>query len=116
MLLYHACLRFLLWVSTHLCNRGLADPDSSADFLPVILAGGGYNTKTSLLLSAPPYVFAAIYTFAVAYGSDKTRRRAVFIALNALVCTIGLFIMAFGGIIGVRYFGSFLAIAGCQGV
>ncbi|ORY76877.1 major facilitator superfamily domain-containing protein [Leucosporidium creatinivorum] len=83
-------------------------------FLPVILAGGGYDTKTSLCLSAPPYVFAAIYTFCVAYGSDKTRMRGAFIVLSATVCMVGLFIMAFGGKLGVRYFGSFLAIAGCQ--
>jgi hypothetical protein len=86
-----------------------------SDFLPVILAGGGYDTKTSLCLSAPPYVFAAMYTFSVAYGSDKTRRRGAFVILNATVCMIGLFIMAFGGKLAVRYFGSFLAIAGCQG-
>ena len=83
-------------------------------FLPVILAGGGYSTKLSLILSSPPYVFAAIYTFASAYGSDRTRQRAAFITANATICTIGLFVMAFGGRLPVRYFGSFLAIAGCQ--
>ncbi|KAJ7174164.1 major facilitator superfamily domain-containing protein [Mycena crocata] len=83
-------------------------------FLPVILAGGGYTVETSLLLSAPPYVFAAIYTFAIAFASDRLRKRAMFIAISALVCMTGLFIMAFGGKIGPRYFGSFLAIAGCQ--
>lgn len=83
-------------------------------FLPVILAGGGYDTKLSLCLSAPPYVFAAMYTFAVAYGADKTHMRAPFIALSATVCLVGLVIMAWGGKLGVRYFGSFLSIAGCQ--
>lgn len=41
--------------------------------------------------------------------------RGAFIVLSATVCMVGLFIMAFGGKLGVRYFGSFLAIAGCQG-
>ncbi|KAJ7200964.1 major facilitator superfamily domain-containing protein [Mycena rebaudengoi] len=85
-----------------------------AYFLPVILAGGGYSVELSLLLSAPPYVFAAFFTYAVAYASDKLRKRAIFIALNALVCMTGLFIMAFAGKIGPRYFGAFLAIGGCQ--
>ena len=31
----------------------------------VVLSGGGYNVQMSLLLSAPPYLSAAIYTFAV---------------------------------------------------
>lgn len=83
-------------------------------FLPVILAGGGYSTQLSLILSAPPYVFAAIWTFAGAVIADKTRTRGPVIVVNALFCTVGLFVMAFGGKIGVRYFGSFLAIAGCQ--
>ncbi|KAJ7227937.1 major facilitator superfamily domain-containing protein [Mycena rebaudengoi] len=85
-----------------------------AFFLPVILAGGGYNLRLSLVLSAPPYVFAALYTYAVAYVSDKLRRRAIFIVLNSLVCMTGLFIMSFAGKIGPRYFGAFLAIGGCQ--
>lgn len=104
-----------------------------AYFLPVILAGGGYSTELSLCLSAPPYIFAAIYTFAVAVGSDKTRQRGAFIVLNSLVCFVGLIIMGYARGLGgehdthfhllsayahafptVRYFGSFLAIAGCQ--
>ncbi|GAA5937716.1 uncharacterized protein JCM15063_002095 [Sporobolomyces koalae] len=83
-------------------------------FLPVILAGGGYDTKLSLCLSAPPYVFAAMYTFASAVISDKRKNRAVFIAISACVCFTGLFIMAYTKPLGVRYFGSFLVIAGAQ--
>ncbi|GAA5874493.1 hypothetical protein JCM1840_000795 [Sporobolomyces johnsonii] len=83
-------------------------------FLPVILSGGGYDRKTSLLLSAPPYVVAAFYTFLMAYLSDKFRRRALFIGISATTCFTGLLIMCYGDIIGVRYFGSFLAISGCQ--
>merc|ERR1712169_143100 len=83
-------------------------------FLPVILSGGGYDTKTSLLLSAPPYVVAGVYTAAMAYLSDKTRKRALFIAVSATVCLTGLFIMAYAGPLGVRYFGAFLTISGAQ--
>lgn len=83
-------------------------------FLPVILSGGGYSRELSLILSAPPYVGAAIFTFAMAVFSDKRKNRAIFIGLSATVCFIGLFIMAYAGTLGVRYFGSFLAIAGAQ--
>jgi len=82
--------------------------------LPVILAGGGYDTKTSLLLSAPPYAFAAIYTAVSAHYSDKTRRRAPFIGASAMLCSIGLLILAYAKPLGVRYFGAFFTIAGCQ--
>ncbi|GAA5881185.1 hypothetical protein JCM16303_004834 [Sporobolomyces ruberrimus] len=83
-------------------------------FLPVILSGGGYDRKLSLCLSAPPYVFAAFFTFAMAVFSDKRKNRAVFIGFSAIVCLVGLVIMAYAKPLGVRYFGSFLAIAGAQ--
>jgi hypothetical protein len=86
----------------------------SRQFLPVILQGGGYNVKESLLLSAPPYAAAAIYTAISAHFSDKTRQRALFIGGSALLCIVGLCILAFPEGLAVRYFGSFLTIMGCQ--
>lgn len=83
-------------------------------FLPVILQGGGFSTELSLILSAPPYVFAAIYTFASAVLSDKVRLRAPFIITSNVVCIIGLAILAYAGKLGPRYFGAFLTIAGAQ--
>ncbi|GAA5903135.1 hypothetical protein JCM8208_000461 [Rhodotorula glutinis] len=83
-------------------------------FLPVILSGGGYDVKTSLLLSAPPYVVAGFFTAMMAFLSDKFRKRALFIAISATVCLTGLFIMAYAGPLGVRYFGAFLTISGAQ--
>lgn len=80
-----------------------ADPRARADFLPVILSGGGYDVKTSLLLSAPPYVVAGFFTAMMAFLSDKFRKRALFIAISATVCLTGLFIMAYAGPLGVRY-------------
>jgi hypothetical protein len=75
-----------------------------------ILAGGGYSTVASLCLSAPPYLFAAIYTFTVAWSSDRLRQRGAFVALNAVVCIIGCSIIGYGDKVGIRLFGSFLAI------
>ncbi|KDE08198.1 hypothetical protein MVLG_01677 [Microbotryum lychnidis-dioicae p1A1 Lamole] len=108
------CADYKLWVFGLCFCFSTMPAYAFSYFLPVILAGGGYSNELSLILSAPPYVFAALHTFAIAYGADKMRKRALFIAINAIVCTIGLIIMGWGGKIGVRYFGSFLAIAGCQ--
>ena len=64
--------------------------------LPVILQLGlGYEVKLALTLAAPPYVLAALWTLFTSILSDKTRRRAPFIALNALVCFVGLMITAY---------------------
>ncbi|KAK1922834.1 major facilitator superfamily domain-containing protein [Papiliotrema laurentii] len=103
-----------IWGFAYLFMSATTGSYAFAFFLPVILAGGGYSTETALLLSAPPYVFAAIYTFISAVLSDKTRLRAPFIAFSCLVCIVGLAILAYADKLGVRYFGAFLTIAGAQ--
>ncbi|KAL8276094.1 hypothetical protein RQP46_011509 [Phenoliferia psychrophenolica] len=85
-----------------------------AYFLPVILGGGGYSVRLSLILSAPPYVGAFFWVLTSATLADKTKKRALWICVNCLVCLVGLIMMGWGGKLGVRYAGSFLAIAGCQ--
>jgi hypothetical protein len=66
------------------------------------------------MLSAPPYVFAAIYTFALAVISDRVNYRAPFVAFSSVVCIVGLSVTAYAGNPGVRYFGTVLTIAGTQ--
>ncbi|POY70873.1 hypothetical protein BMF94_6050 [Rhodotorula taiwanensis] len=109
----HMC-DFKLWAFAMCFLCSTTASYAFAYFLPVILQGGGYSTKNSLLLSAPPYVTAALYTAISAHFSDRTRQRATFIGGSALLCMVGLLIMAFTKPLGVRYFGSFLTIAGCQ--
>jgi hypothetical protein len=46
--------------------------------------------------------------------SDKTKLRAPFIIGSCVVCIIGLAITAYANSVGVRYFGTFLTIAGTQ--
>jgi len=50
----------------------------------------------------------------VGYLADRTRMRGPYIILGALTSMTGSAILAFTKPIGVRYFGSFLAIIGCQ--
>lgn len=86
----------------------------------------GWNTQNSLLLSAPPYVFAvstsfeaqdhtylvhdihvnqAISVFVFAWISDRMRMRAVFLAMQSVVTIVGLALAGYAGASGVRYFG-----------
>ncbi|POY70887.1 hypothetical protein BMF94_6064 [Rhodotorula taiwanensis] len=112
-------------IGTHMCDLKLwafgmcfmcstAASYAFSYFLPVILSGAGYSTKMSLMLSAPPYVFGAVYTAVSAHFSDRYRQRALFIGGASLMCMIGLFLMAFVGPIAPRYLGAFFTIAGCQ--
>jgi predicted MFS family arabinose efflux permease len=84
-------------------------------FLPIILAGMGYTAGEAQLLSAPPYVVAVILGFSCAIISDKIRLRAPAIAVQAVLCIVGLAITAYAENPRVRYFGTFLGLAGANG-
>jgi len=84
-------------------------------FITIILRTMGFSITMSLVLTAPPYIFAAISTFAFAYISDKTRKRAFWLAIQNLVCITGLFIVGYANTHGARYFGLFLVNAGASG-
>ena len=77
----------------------------------IILAGNGYSQQLSLILSAPPYASAAIYTFIISVIADRTRKRGMFICISCVVCIVGLFIIAYAKQSGVRYFGAFLTVS-----
>ncbi|ETN39115.1 uncharacterized protein HMPREF1541_05337 [Cyphellophora europaea CBS 101466] len=84
-------------------------------FLPVILrAGMGYSTTQSQLLSAPPYVLAAVITYISGTLGDKYHIRGPIIAVHQLLTSIGMIITAYGGSNGFRYFGAFLGIGFLQ--
>jgi len=83
-------------------------------FITIILASMGFNVRDSLLLSAPPNVFAAMCTFGFAYISDRTQKRALLIAIQTVVTIIGLVVTAYAKNHGARYFGLFLAYGGAS--
>jgi len=86
-----------------------------AYFLPIILNEGmGFGIAASQCLIAPPYVLAALAMFGMAWAGDKYHIRSPFILLNAFLSLVGLALLGFVENVGVRYFGVFLATAGCN--
>ena len=75
----------------------------------------GYTAGIANLLSAPPLLFAVPCTYAFSWIADKYRVRAPVIATQALIVLVGLMLTAYHRSNGVRYFGIFLGLAGCQG-
>jgi Major Facilitator Superfamily len=62
-----------------------------AYFLPIILMEGmGYSSRDAQLLTAPPYVFAAVFSFALAALGDRKRIRGPLIIFQACFSVIGL--------------------------
>lgn len=88
---------------------------SLAFFQPIILRQGmGFSYAKAQLLSSPPYVFAIFASLAMAYISDKLRMRWPIICTQAAVGIVGLLVILYTKPPGVRYFGLFLAVFGCQ--
>ncbi|KAH9485504.1 MFS transporter prlL [Psilocybe cubensis] len=74
-------------------------------FVTNILRGMGWSITASLLLSAPPYLFAALSILLFAWVSDKYRQRAVLIAIQSVITIIGLVLTAYTKQAGWRYAG-----------
>jgi MFS family permease len=74
----------------------------------------GFSYAKAQLLSSPPYVFAVFASFSLAYVSDKFRLRWPVLVFQAATAIVGLLIILYAGPPGVRYFGLFLAVFGCQ--
>ncbi|KAJ7783325.1 major facilitator superfamily domain-containing protein [Mycena metata] len=83
-----------------------------AYFVTIILNSMGWSVRNSLLLSTPPY---AISCFTFAWLSDKTKKRAPFIAVQAVMILVGMALTGYAKQNGVRYFGLFLSAAGSSG-
>jgi len=92
---------------------GIAQPFYSlALFSPTIIKELGYTNANANLLSVPPYVLGFITTLVVAYISDKTMQRGIFIIGCMIVTIIGYAIELSDARIGAKYFGIFLCVAG----
>ncbi|KUL89782.1 hypothetical protein ZTR_00524 [Talaromyces verruculosus] len=84
-------------------------------FIPTLVATLGYNQVNTLLLVAPPYVFAAITTLAVSYSSDKRGERCFHIMVPIFFGMVGFIIAATTLKFTARYISLFLMLAGVYG-
>ncbi|KAJ5005452.1 hypothetical protein K4K48_007204 [Colletotrichum sp. SAR 10_66] len=108
-------VRWELWVYGFMFLCCSAPIYAFAYFIQIILTTLGYSTAVVFLLCAPPYLFSIIWTLLVAYVADKTRLRMPWMVLNAAITLTGLLLTAYHSNNGVRYFGVFLGVSGCNG-
>ncbi|KAJ9077045.1 hypothetical protein DSO57_1020441 [Entomophthora muscae] len=66
---------------------------SIALLLPTIIRDLGFEPKTSMLLTAPPYLVAIICNILLAWNSDRTMNRGFHICGAALFATMGFVAM-----------------------
>ncbi|KAH0334546.1 MFS general substrate transporter, partial [Aureobasidium melanogenum] len=71
----------------------------------------GYNKTQTLLLSAPPYVFAAILGITNSWHSDKTRERWLHVVWPQVFCSVGFIISAVTLNVAARYTATFMMMS-----
>ncbi|KAH7311327.1 major facilitator superfamily domain-containing protein [Stachybotrys elegans] len=82
-------------------------------FLPTIIRGlGDWTVPQVQALTIPCYTVGAITYLVVAWLSDRSQRRAIFVVIFGLVCTTGYAILVSPASGNVKYFGCFLAAMG----
>jgi adenylosuccinate synthase len=81
-------------------------------FLPTILAAQGWTATKAQLYSVPPYVAACVIAIMIAYTSDKTRRRGIFLAVATFFPIAGFSILRWNTNPNVRYAAVFLITTG----
>ncbi|KAF9646956.1 MFS general substrate transporter, partial [Thelephora ganbajun] len=77
-------------------------------FFPTLTATLGYNRTVTLLLCAPPWVFATLVAFAVTRHSDATGERSFHMVISLCGGLVGFMIASSTMNIGARYFSLFL--------
>lgn len=81
-------------------------------FFPTITAALGYSTTKTLLLTAPPWLFAICVSLPNAWHADRTGERFFHYLWPAVACLIGYAISMGTHSIGPRYFATFLMTTG----
>ncbi|KAI0470084.1 major facilitator superfamily transporter [Xylariaceae sp. FL0804] len=81
-------------------------------FFPTITAALGYDTTKTLLLTAPPWIWAVMFSLPNAWHADKTGERFWHYTVPAVACIIGYIISMTTTATAPRYFAMFLMTTG----
>ncbi|KAH8171833.1 major facilitator superfamily protein [Sarocladium implicatum] len=87
-----------------------------SNFYPSIVRGlaasWGYSSVIALILTAPPYLFAAIGSYVNAWHSDKVKERGLHYAIPVAVACIGFIVCLATENAQARYGASFVYVGG----
>jgi len=81
-------------------------------FMPTILRDLGWTETRAQLLSVPPYVAACLVAIAVAYGSDKTQQRGIWLASFSCLALVGFAILRWVSTPELRYMALYFVTVG----
>ncbi len=81
-------------------------------FMPTILNQLGYTAIRAQYFTVPVYVAASAVAIAVAFASDKTRQRGIWLAMFTLIGITGFSILRWGSGNGLKYAAVYLCAVG----
>jgi MFS family permease len=84
-------------------------------FIPTLVKTFGYNKINTLLLVAPPYVFAAICAMCISISSDRRQERYCHLVIPLSFGMVGYIIAAATTTLAPRYVSLFLMLGGVYG-
>lgn len=109
-----ALLDYKVWLFTLIVLFKTSAAAVSA-FVPTLVATFGFGTIQSLLMTAPPYVFAAVVAMGVSISSDKVEERFWHLVGPLASGMLGYIIAASTRTVELRYFSLFLMLGGVYG-
>ncbi|KAK0384640.1 hypothetical protein NLU13_8726 [Sarocladium strictum] len=84
------------------------------NYFPTMINGLGFGSRvTSLLMTAPPYVWGTLCTFYVSWDSDRRGERGLHIIVPLSCSLVGFIVTVATGNNAARYAMTFLYAAGC---
>ncbi|KAM0334494.1 hypothetical protein ACHAQA_001523 [Verticillium albo-atrum] len=106
------CLDYKTWIFVAI-NISISAAYGFLNFFPSIVRGFGFESRTTtLLLTAPPYIFAAIGSLCNARSSDHFKDRGYHLSIPVCVAIVGYIVCSATGDVPARYAASFLYIGG----
>ncbi|KAK4124671.1 MFS general substrate transporter [Parathielavia appendiculata] len=81
-------------------------------FMPTILTDLGWTDTKAQLMSVPPYVAACLVAIAIAYGSDKTQQRGIWLAAFSCLAVVGFAILRWVETPNIRYMALYFVTVG----
>ncbi|OJD38741.1 major facilitator superfamily protein [Diplodia corticola] len=109
--------RAVLNINNNVCALGFflinITVQSISLFMPTLLADLGWTATKAQLHTVPPYVLACVVAIAVAFASDRTRHRGIWLALFAPVGIVGFAVLrADGPSPNIKYMAVFFVTIG----
>ncbi|KAJ5313522.1 ATPase AAA-type core [Penicillium atrosanguineum] len=98
---------YIIW----LMQLGLNTSAAFTNFFPTIVETLGYSTTITLLLSAPPYIFAAILSVTNSFHSDRVSERWLHVVWPQVFSSIGFIISAVTLNTAARYISTFMMMS-----